>query len=134
MNLDIPSYDKVISDSLSTHYPKGTLTSHPWQHEPTKITHGDLTIQNQGFKTPSSQLSNCTYFTTKSYNLQHHFKAVHQKIKEIQCNQCPYETSYKQQLTRHIKSVHTKLKDFVCDKCSFATSEKKNLEQHIKSV
>ena len=62
-------------------------------------------------------------------HLDSHVKAVHNRIKDIECAfaDCEYKESQKEHLDRHIKVVHYQIKDFYCDQCDFVTSSNGDL-------
>jgi very-short-patch-repair endonuclease len=67
-------------------------------------------------------------------NLNRHIKAVHNKIKDIECDQCDCKYSTNGELKRHIEMVHNNIKDFECDQCDYKCYTNGSLKAHVKQV
>merc|ERR1712226_1504609 len=112
-NLNVPSYEKIMSDSNSQNYLREQLTSIPLQFQFTGMVQYDQDNRDDGLKKNLYNCSKCTFSTRMSSRFQRHVKSVHQKIKDFKCNDCPYAASQEVNLTAHIKLAHTKnRKDF----------------------
>ena len=114
-------------------------------------------------ETNQEQVCNLCSFTGKCpANLQHHVKAVHEKVKRHYCESCDYacyfahtmrthkkihdknsigekkcdicdkEFDSSLRLKRHIESVHEKVKRFYCDVCNFGFYLLQTLRKHYK--
>jgi len=69
-------------------------------------------------------------------NIDKHIKAVHNKIKDLECKYegCEFKCSANSDLKVHINSVHLKEFHFFCEyeNCEFKSYAKKTLKSHIK--
>ena len=59
--------------------------------------------------------------------LRQHEKAIHDKLKDLQCEFCNFSTSYPAAFMQHVRAVHEKVKYLSCGQCSFRTAHFKNL-------
>ena len=64
--------------------------------------------------------------------LDHHVKAIHDKIKG--CPHDKYSCSQSSALAMHIKAVHNKIKDNICQHCDKVFSQSSALATHIEAV
>jgi len=69
-------------------------------------------------------------FTTE--NLQRHFGAVHQQVKDKQCPECDATFVAQGNLDQHIKAIHRQIKDQKCPECDFVCASSSSLGSHIK--
>ena len=52
-------------------------------------------------------------------------------VRRNSCQFCPFTAAAKYNLEAHLKAVHLKLRDLECEKCSYKTSIGSNLRRHV---
>lgn len=77
----------------------------------------------------------CEKTYASNENLLAHIKAVHNKIKDVECeyDDCDYKCSTKSSLTIHIDSVHNNVKKFHCE-CGMDFYGKSGFDRHVKRI
>ena len=100
----------------------------------------------------SDHCDKCDYVTSIPSTLQHHIKAVHEKVKRFYCDLCDYACYYGYDLKKHqkfhesnplfegkkhfwkAKNLQNKNHDKKCNLCDFAGKNPSALKRHIESV
>ena len=78
----------------------------------------------------------CSYKTSKNYQLKYHVERVHEKIKNQVCEDCGYATYFKQSLKQHMFIVHSigEGETFSCELCPFTAPTINRLRIHVGEV
>ena len=88
-------------------------------------------IQSHMTESGKFQCSKCDKQFVHSYNLNQHFKRVHEGL-SYKCSECEKSFNQKISLITHIRGVHEGVK-FPCNECAYKANSLSNLYSHSKN-
>ena len=92
-------------------------------------------VHAKGNKSSVCPICGKTYPTR--FQVEHHVKRTHQKVKRHKCPHCPMMFWAMQQCKRHVEVVHTKSleerKNIMCPQCDQKFASTEHLKTHIKN-
>ncbi len=63
--------------------------------------------------------------------MEHHVRAVHEKLRPFACDRCPRKFSARGALKKHISEVHDQIKPFKCHVCDYKTARRNEFITHM---